>query len=111
MRTRLGLRRVLALAASACLILALAAACDDGGQVTTGIVLDVRQAGPAVVTGFTLRADDGRVMEFLVGETSATDGSFPSIHLRDHMASAQRVAVRYVETDDGLLAIRLADAP
>ena len=50
-------------------------------------------------------------MNFEVGETSTADGTFPSVHLRDHLASAQRVAVRYVTTDDGLLAIRLADAP
>ena len=102
---------VLVVVAVVCLVPVVAAACDDGGQVTTGVVLDIRQAGPAVVTGFTLRADDGRVMEFQVGETSAADGTFPSIHIRDHMASAQRVAVRYVETESGLVAIRLADAP
>jgi len=86
-------------------------ACDDGGQVVTGIVIDVRQSGPATVTGFTLRADDGRLLEFRVGETSSSDGSFPSVHLRDHLATSQRVAVRYVASDDGPLAIRLADAP
>ena len=94
-----------------CLVALVAAACDDGGAVTTGIVIDIEQTGPAMVTGFTLRADDGRVMAFRVGETSVGDGRFPSIHLRDHMASAQRVAVRYLESDDGLVAIRLADAP
>ena len=111
MSGRLTIHRWLVVGVGICLLLAVAAACDDGGQVTTGIVLDVRQTGPATVTGFTLRADDGRVLEFKVGETSAADGTFPSIHLRDHMANAQRVAVRYVETGDGLLAIRLADAP
>jgi hypothetical protein len=93
------------------LVMVLVAACDDGAAVTTGIVIDVRQTGPATVTGFTLRADDGRLMDFQVGETSLGDGSFPSVHLRDHLASSQRVAVRYVTTDDGLVAIRLADAP
>ena len=39
-------------------------ACDDGGVVTTGIVIDVRQTDPATVTGFTLRTDDGRLMDF-----------------------------------------------
>ena len=53
----------------------------------------------------------GQLMDFQLGETGTGDGSFPSIHLRDHMASAQRVAVRYVTTDGGLIAIRLADAP
>ncbi|MFI5292109.1 MAG: hypothetical protein ACHQ02_04525 [Candidatus Limnocylindrales bacterium] len=86
-------------------------ACDDGGLVTTGVVIDVQQTDPATVTGFTLRADDGRTIIFGVGQTSSSDGSFPSIHLRDHLVSAQRVAVRYVEGDDGPVAIRLADAP
>lgn len=94
------------------LVLALAVTgCEDGGQVTSGIVIDVRSSGPATVTGFTLRTDDGRLMSFRVDETSTGDGAFPSVHLRDHLASSQRVAVRYVATDDGLLAVRLADAP
>ena len=43
-------------------------ACDDGGVVTTGIVIDVRQTGPATVTGFTLRTDDGQLMDFQLGD-------------------------------------------
>jgi hypothetical protein len=103
--------RWLVVVSSICLIALLAAGCDDGGSVTTGIVIDIRQSDPATVTGFTLRTDDGQVLVFEVGETSLADGAFPSIHLRDHMASAQKVAVRYVATDEGLVAIRLADAP
>lgn len=99
-----------ALAGLLTLVVAVAG-CDDGGEVTSGIVIDVDQSGPAVVTGFTLRADDGQVLVFRVGETGSGDGTFPSIHLRDHLASSQRVAVRYVTTDEGLVAIRLADAP
>jgi hypothetical protein len=108
---QLGRHRWIAVMVSLLLVLAAVAACDDGGAVTTGIVIDVQQSGPADVTGFTLRADDGRLMAFTVGDTVTGNGSFPSIHLRDHMASAQRVAVRYVTTDSGLIAIRLADAP
>ena len=55
----------------------VAAACDDGAAVTTGIVIDVRQTGPATVTGFTLRADDGRLLDFEVGETSAGRRQLP----------------------------------
>lgn len=96
-----------------CLLVALFAvsACDDGAAVATGIVIEVRQSGPATVTGFTLRADDGRLLDFQVGETSTVDRSFPSVHLRDHLTSSERVTVRYVTTEDGLIAIRLADAP
>ena len=110
MTSRPRAHRWLSLVACAAVALTMLA-CDDGGVVTTGIVIDVRQTGPATVTGFTLRTDDGRLMDFQLGPTGAGDGSFPSIHLRDHMASAQRVAVRYVTTDGGLVAIRLADAP
>ena len=40
------------LALVTCIVMALAAtACADGGQVTTGIVIDVRSSGPATVTG------------------------------------------------------------
>ena len=87
------------------------AACADGGHVVTGIVIDIRQSGPASVEGFTLRADDGRLLTFDVAEIGAGDGGFPAVHLRDHLASAQEVAVRFVETNEGLRAIRLADAP
>jgi len=107
---RLASRRWRGVVVALSLVLATAA-CDDGGAVTTGIVIDVQQSGPAIVTSFTLRADDGRLMIFKVGDTSGGEGSFPSVHLRDHLASAQRVAVRYVTTDSGLLAVRLADAP
>jgi hypothetical protein len=106
-----GARRWLGVIVSLLLVLAFAAACDDGGQVITGIVIDVQQSGPADVTGFTLRADDGRLMAFKLGESADASSTFPSIHLRDHMASAQRVAVRYVASDGGPVAIRLADAP
>jgi hypothetical protein len=110
-RTRRRLVHLGQLLSALLLALVLVAACDDGAAVTTGIVIDVRQSGPATVTGFTLRADDGRLMDFQIGEMTLGDGSFPSVHLRDHLASSQRVAVRYVTTDEGLVAIRLADAP
>ena len=96
---------------AAVLVAAGLTGCDDGGQTTSGIVIDVQQSSPANVTGFTMRTDDGRVMIFRVGPTSTADGTFPAVHLRDHLATAQRVAVRYVETDEGPFVIRLADAP
>ena len=87
-------------------------ACNDGGTVVTGIVIDVQQSGPADVEGFTLRTDDGRLLGFTVGpDTVAAGGTFPAVHLRDHLASGQPIVVRYVAGKDGLVAIRLADAP
>jgi hypothetical protein len=86
-------------------------ACDDGALVVRGIVIDVQQSSVAHVEGFTLRTDAGELLHFVVGDLPAGGGSFPAIHLRDHLASALPIAVRYVVDGDRLIVQRLADAP
>ena len=49
-------------------------------------------------------------MDFQLGATGTRDGSFPSIHLRDHLAIAARGSAR-CDHNGGLDLIRLADAP
>jgi len=86
-------------------------ACDDGGIVVRGIVIEVQQSSPVRVDGFTLRTDAGELLHFVVGDLPAGGGSFPAIHLRDHLAGAAPIDVRYVVDHDRLLVLRLADAP
>jgi hypothetical protein len=97
--------------ATAVLVALAVGACDDGGIVVRGIVVEVQQSSVASVEGFTLRTDAGELLHFVVGDLPTGGGSFPAIHLRDHLASASPVAVRYVKEHDQLVVLRLADAP
>lgn len=99
---------------SAAFVLALGflvAGCDDGALVVRGIVIDVQQSSPAQVQGFTLRSDTGELLVFEIGELESGGGSFPAVHLRDHLASASPIVVRYVATGERLIVMRMADAP
>jgi hypothetical protein len=102
--------RYVALATAALLTLAIGA-CDDGALVARGIVIDVQQTSVAHVDGFTLRTDAGEVLHFVIGDIPVDGGSFPAVHLHDHLASAQPIAVRYVVKGDQSIVLRLADAP
>jgi hypothetical protein len=95
----------------AALLALSASACTDDGLVARGIVVDVQQSSFTHVDGFTLRTADGRLLHFTVGEIPPGNGSFPAIHLRDHLASALPIDVRYVVEHDQNIALRLADAP
>ncbi|MGH2407367.1 MAG: hypothetical protein ACRDF7_04705 [Candidatus Limnocylindrales bacterium] len=85
--------------------------CGDGAIVVRGIVVEVQQPSFTHVTGFTLRTADGRLLTFVIGDIPPGNGSFPPIHLRDHLASALPIDVRYVVEHDQNIALRLADAP
>jgi hypothetical protein len=104
------MHRIVVLAAAAFLALSVSA-CADNGTVVRGIVVDVQQSSFTHVDGFTLRTADGRLLHFLVGDIAPGNGSFPPIHLRDHLASALPIDVRYVMEHDQNIALRLADAP
>ena len=100
--------------AAAALLVPLAlllAGCDEDVLVVRGIVMAVQQSSPAQVQGLTLRSDAGQVLVFEIGELESGGGSFPAVHLRDHLASASPIAVRYVVKGERLIVIRLADAP
>jgi len=101
-------------AAPAAILLLLAlllAGCDDDALVVRGIVVAVQQSSPAQVQGFTLRSYAGALLVFEIGELESVGGSFPAVHLRDHLVSASPIAVRYVVTGERLIVVRLADAP
>jgi hypothetical protein len=96
---------------------ALIAGCtlvEQGGQPVEreaiGLVTAVEGSGPADVRQFTLRTDEGQTLSFSIrpGRLSAT--AFPAAHLREHLASGQKVRVRYVAESGTLIPIDLADA-
>jgi hypothetical protein len=104
------MRRVLALV----LVVAVAVsagACADDAIIVRGIVVDIQQSSFTRVDGFTLRTSDGRLLRFVIGYIGPSSGSFPPIHLRDHLASALPIDVRYVIQHDENVALRLADVP
>jgi hypothetical protein len=94
----------------AALLAISAVACADDGIIARGIVVDVQQSSFTHVDAFTLRTADGRLLRFVVGDIPPGNGSFPAIHLRDHLASALPIDVRYVIEHDQLIVQRLADA-
>lgn len=100
----------------AVLFAALVGACTLGpagieaeGQVI-GLVTAVVGSGPADVERFTLRTDEGRELTFEIRPERLDPASFAPAHLREHLASGEKVAVRWVEEGGRLLAIRLEDA-
>ncbi|MFI5255305.1 MAG: hypothetical protein ACHQ15_07605 [Candidatus Limnocylindrales bacterium] len=105
------MNRALAVAAATLLALVLVGGCDDGSKIVRGIVVSVDQTSFTHVDGFILRTADGQLLKFVIIDIPAGSGSFPPVHLRDHLASALAIDVRY-EVDNGqLIALRLADAP
>jgi hypothetical protein len=73
-------------------------------------VISATGPGPAEVDHFTLRTDDGQVMEFTVGRLYLFDGGLPSAHLRDHLATGAPITVTY-HVENGLnIADRYIDA-
>jgi hypothetical protein len=99
------------LTAAALLMGVAVGACDDGAVVVRGIVIEVEQSSVAHVEAFTLRTASGEILHFVLGDLPSGGGSFPALHLREHLASASPVAVRYVVKDARLTVQRLADAP
>jgi hypothetical protein len=76
-----------------------------------GLVTDVQGSGPAAVDHFTLRTDDGRLLTLKVDPARLSADSFVPAHLREHLASGEKVLVSYEGEGDQLVATRLADAP
>jgi hypothetical protein len=79
-------------------------------ETTEGVVVGVDATGLTNVTGFTLRADDGAVLEF--GLTGLQNGvAFPPGHLAEHQTLGTRIRVWYDQSSDGTLeAVWLDDA-
>ena len=76
-----------------------------------GVVTRVEGTSPTDVRSFTLRTEDGRVLDFSVGRLDLDGEAFPAGHLREHLATAQPVRVTYAAGGSTPVAIRLEDAP
>ena len=75
----------------------------------TGVLVDIDATGLSEVTGFTLRLDDGRSFEFLIG-TLENGVEFPPGHLAEHMATSTPIRVSFRVDGTNLVAYRLEDA-
>jgi hypothetical protein len=89
----------------------------DVRQVRTveGLVTSVTSSSPSAVEGFTLRLEDGQVLDFVItGAIDLGDGGFPGSHLREHQALAQPVRVTFREEGTAgavqRVVVRLEDA-
>ena len=80
-------------------------------STVSGLVVDVDSSGPAEVTGFTLRAEDGTTFTFQLGALETGGGSFAAPHLGEHLSSGDPVQVTYRAENGRLVATRLEDAP
>lgn len=75
-----------------------------------GVVVGVDSSGLANVSGFRLRTDDGRTLEFSVASLGDAV-EFPPGHLAEHAANSERVRVWYRDVGGRLAALWLEDAP
>jgi hypothetical protein len=81
-----------------------------GTTMVQGVVIGVDSTGLTRVRGFTLRADDGRTLEFdLAALENAIE--FPPGHLVEHQGLGSKIRVWYRDAGGTLQAIRLEDAP
>ncbi len=87
-----------------------AAGRPDGSPTVDGIVVGVDSTGLTSVTGFRLRTDDGRTLQF--GLASLRNRvEFPPGHLGEHAASSVRIRVWYRDDGGRFDALWLDDAP
>jgi hypothetical protein len=76
----------------------------------TGVIAGIQSEGLDRIRSFSLRTDEGQVVEFALGilENAA---DFPPGHLAEHQATGQRVRVWYLQQGESRVAVRLEDAP
>jgi hypothetical protein len=81
-------------------------------QTVRGVLLDVSSTNLQQVDTFTVRADDGRELSFIVAPNFNADVSHAMTpgHMRQHMALADPVLVTYREQDGKLVALSATDA-
>lgn len=93
-------------AAALALVLALSACGADSSAVG---VVTAFSGDLQTVESFTIRTTDGRDLTFVPGLDD--EASFPLPHLQEHLASGERIRVRWEEGEDGTLIARaISDA-
>jgi hypothetical protein len=96
-------------AAAAAVLALLIVACGSGQRSASGIVISVAGSSPAEISTFTLRTDEGELLDFEIGTLQTGGQSFPAAHLREHQASASPIEVLYRVEDGRRIALRLSD--
>jgi len=109
------IRNRLAVALIAVLVVtAVAALLASRGSRTelsiTGVIAGIQSEGLDRVRSFSLRTDEGQIVEFELG-TLQNAADFPPGHLAEHQATGQRVRVSYLQQSESRVAVRLEDAP
>lgn len=79
-------------------------------SAVTGVVIAADGPSAAQVDRFTVRTDDGEVIEFVVGTLEMTNGGLLAPHLREHLVSGEPITVDYRLEDGQNVAIRYVDA-
>jgi hypothetical protein len=73
----------------------------------TGIVISADGPNAADVDRFTLRTEDGRVLQLRVGRLDVSNGGLPAPHLREHLLNGEPITVFYYGDE----IFRYIDAP
>jgi hypothetical protein len=82
----------------------------DATSPIDGVLTDIDSEGLTQVTGFTIRANDGRSITFKIG-TLENGAEFPPGHLAEHLATSSPVRVYFRAEGPDLVVYRLEDAP
>ena len=77
-------------------------------RVETGVVVAVQATSLSDVQGFSIRAADGRTVDFRIGALE-NGASFPPGHLAEHRVSLAPVRVTFVDRDGAHVAVRVED--
>jgi hypothetical protein len=95
-----------------CVAGALIAGCSQRVPEVRGVLVDVQSLEIVNAESITVRDDQGVLHPFLVGSEVASDREHPNTasHLRQHMAVADPVIVRYRTTAEGQVALQILDA-
>jgi hypothetical protein len=78
-------------------------------QTETGIVVFVDSVSLTDVRGFAIRTEDGRTIEFRVGQLENAS-EFPPSHLGEHQATSIPIRVTFRDEAGERVALRLEDA-
>jgi hypothetical protein len=91
---------------------AIATGCRQQSSEVRGVLVDVQSREIVNADAITLRDGGGTLHTFQVSPEVAADRQHPNTasHLRQHMALADPVIVRYRDTAEGRLAVQIVDA-
>lgn len=79
----------------------------ENGTAVVGVVVDY-QGDLVSVDSFTVRTADGEEIE--LRPTDDGEFAFPLPHLREHMATADPIEVRFIEENGTMVATAVSDA-